>query len=462
MKGPLEPTFDPRIADWLEDDPSLAPPEALVTVLAAFPSIDQRRARRTSWRLPRMDRLSIAASMAVAILALGAVTFGLSVLTRSALPGATDGLSPCPPMPLSEADAADTTTPGLTTAQRAWVTVFGRPPRPQGAGAIAAFWLDEATDRRFLITIDPQSGARCPLIEIPRRFAVQAPVGTALDWSPSGDALAVGLGDSEGGEGSVFLWTPTRLLRIWTGTGTPFLEWAPDGRRLAIWSEFGSDAGSETTIVHADGSPDRSFAIDPHLDGLRWSPDGSRWIVTRSVGVPVAGTSLALVDLADGGVTPLDIDGQAVTALGWADEERLVVLDSTAGAGGLLDVRLAEPRAASVVPIGDPSGSPDLALSSDGRSLAFLLDGALVIADLADASTTLVEVGGGRRIADVSLAWSPDGAQVLFHTGPDQSGDTVSYGLWAVRADGSEQRQILTGNVVAIDDPWQPLPDPGR
>ena len=44
-----ETTFDPRIADWLEDDPNDAPDQALEIVLAAFPSIKQRHASR----LPR-------------------------------------------------------------------------------------------------------------------------------------------------------------------------------------------------------------------------------------------------------------------------------------------------------------------------------------------------------------------------------------------------------------------------
>ena len=37
MNRSTEPDFDPRIADWLEDDPNLAPSQALETVLAAYP-----------------------------------------------------------------------------------------------------------------------------------------------------------------------------------------------------------------------------------------------------------------------------------------------------------------------------------------------------------------------------------------------------------------------------------------
>ena len=49
-----EPLFEPRIADWLEDDPHAAPDQALDVVLAAFPSIKQRRAWRVPWRVPGM------------------------------------------------------------------------------------------------------------------------------------------------------------------------------------------------------------------------------------------------------------------------------------------------------------------------------------------------------------------------------------------------------------------------
>jgi hypothetical protein len=46
----ISPEFDPRIADWLEDDPDDAPGAVLATVLAAFPSIPQRRMSRVPWR----------------------------------------------------------------------------------------------------------------------------------------------------------------------------------------------------------------------------------------------------------------------------------------------------------------------------------------------------------------------------------------------------------------------------
>ena len=56
---PMDPDFEPRIADWLEADPDLAPAPVLSTVLAAFPSIPQRRASRVPWRFQTMNRFAL-------------------------------------------------------------------------------------------------------------------------------------------------------------------------------------------------------------------------------------------------------------------------------------------------------------------------------------------------------------------------------------------------------------------
>lgn len=88
-----EPLFEPRIADWLEDDPYTAPDQALDVVLAAFPSIKQRRASRVPWRVPGMNtplRLGLAAAAAVAV-AIG----GMYVLNRGPSgPGGPGGPTP--------------------------------------------------------------------------------------------------------------------------------------------------------------------------------------------------------------------------------------------------------------------------------------------------------------------------------------------------------------------------------
>lgn len=71
----MSPEFDPRIADWLEDDPDDAPDAVLVTVLAAFPSISQRHASRVPWRTRPMTMTTrlLAGAAAIAVVLLGGV-----------------------------------------------------------------------------------------------------------------------------------------------------------------------------------------------------------------------------------------------------------------------------------------------------------------------------------------------------------------------------------------------------
>jgi hypothetical protein len=97
-----EPLFEPRIANWLEDDPYTAPDQALDVVLAAFPSIKQRRAWRGPWRVPGMNTplrlgLTAAAVGAVAVGSLLVVTGGTSGPGGSTpAPTATPAPSPSP------------------------------------------------------------------------------------------------------------------------------------------------------------------------------------------------------------------------------------------------------------------------------------------------------------------------------------------------------------------------------
>jgi hypothetical protein len=98
--------FDPRIADWLEDDPDHAPEAVLTTVLAAFPSIPQRRAR-VPWRSFPMNRpaFASAAAAAVAVVALGG--FMLSRPTRDA------GGAPTPPAVSASPSPSSSPSPDL-------------------------------------------------------------------------------------------------------------------------------------------------------------------------------------------------------------------------------------------------------------------------------------------------------------------------------------------------------------
>lgn len=86
-----DPGFDQRVADWLEDDPDNAPPIVLGTVLAAFPSIPQRRGLFAPWRTSLMSlSFRIAAGIAIlAVVGAGVYLFGRQPSVGAACPSAS-------------------------------------------------------------------------------------------------------------------------------------------------------------------------------------------------------------------------------------------------------------------------------------------------------------------------------------------------------------------------------------
>ena len=93
---PADPDFEPRVADWLEADPDLAPREVLATVLAAFPSIPQRRASRVPRRLPNM---TLALRAAAAILVVAVIGGGALLFLRGSPNGGGVGAPPATASP---------------------------------------------------------------------------------------------------------------------------------------------------------------------------------------------------------------------------------------------------------------------------------------------------------------------------------------------------------------------------
>jgi len=88
--------FDDRLADWLEDDPMQAPPQVLETVLAAVPSIPQRRAG-IAWRPGPIGYPWQLAAAAIVVMLFGIL--GLLVLRG---PSIGPHQSPTPPAGLPD------------------------------------------------------------------------------------------------------------------------------------------------------------------------------------------------------------------------------------------------------------------------------------------------------------------------------------------------------------------------
>jgi hypothetical protein len=132
-----DPLFDPRLADWLEEDPSTAPDQALDVVLASFPSIHQRRAMRVPWRNRNMTstlRLGLAAAVVVA-----ATLGGLYLLSSRTGPSvAAPESSSAPPSTAPSTPAANRTT--FTSAQYGYSVEY---PTPWSAVPATEAWTGD-------------------------------------------------------------------------------------------------------------------------------------------------------------------------------------------------------------------------------------------------------------------------------------------------------------------------------
>lgn len=398
------------------------------------------------------DRLAVAA--VVVVLAIGTLTVGASLVLKPNEPAA----GACPAT-LNEADAIDTSMPGLSQTQRAWGITGGTPARV-GSGPIAAF-ASKGTDAPLsVITIDPNSAARCRLVRMVADHPLRVHhVTSYLDWSPSGDALAIGLEGhaQEDGPGyvdtHVLIWTPTKLFRVWSGAGqAPRFEWAPDGRSIAVWLA-GGESEPPVVVLHADGSPDQTFGVRPSPNGLKWSPDGTRWLVVEWSGFGTDATNaVAVVDVADGRVTPIELGIAHLNVVCWLDDQRVLLVESApVGQVRYLDVPVAAPQTYSVVPFPEEVVNGFyLTLSPDRQRAAYSVteEGSVAVADLTVPAgpplhLPLIETG---FLAE--FAWSPDGSFVLLASWT---------GVWIVNADGAAPRQVAV-DASPIGDPWQPVP----
>ena len=138
MNRSIDPLFDHRIAAWLEEDPNRAPDQALETVLAAVPSIAQRR------RLPvprRYNAMSLPLRLAAATL-IAAVLVGGGIYLlgpRATGPGAEASSSLVPDRPSAAPLTDGLLVPGLYAYEgdRVRVTVAVPPGWEGGAFSVS-------------------------------------------------------------------------------------------------------------------------------------------------------------------------------------------------------------------------------------------------------------------------------------------------------------------------------------
>jgi Tol biopolymer transport system component len=154
---------------------------------------------------------------------------------------------------------------------RTFRPVDRRSPTAASANGLIAFVrvVDSSTDpdtgghhlASGIFVVDPRDPA-------PKRIATVDGSAIALDWSPDGGRLALGISPASGGGVWVMDADGSNMHRVIQHGWMP--SWAPDGKRLAY---VGDD--DEVHVADADGSDDVRLTDLGSTSGVDWSPDGS-------------------------------------------------------------------------------------------------------------------------------------------------------------------------------------------
>jgi TolB protein len=376
-----EALFDTRVSDWLEDDPNTAPDQALDVVLAAFPSIKQRRADRVPWRFLDMSsplKLAFGAA-AVAVVVGGVILFG-------PWRPPVNVASPPSPSPAASASAAS------VAASPTLAPVTGLP-------GTFAFRRDDGDAKDVFLMRPDGSG----LVQLTTNVTLDsAPV-----LSPDGTRVAFERSNPVGGNAEIWVvnadgTNPIAITQ--TGQFEDWPSWSPDGTRLMFTrgSIQGQHAINEIVIRAVTRTaylqaPEADTVVFRHESNSSeflilnptWSPDGSR----------VAFTS----DL-DGArqLYTIRVDGSDLTKL------------TTAG------------------------GSSRPAWSPDSSRIAYQqnrIDGCVWLVDASGGHSRAV---AGDHCTDGPVAWSPDGAMIAW------AGGSGMAPIWAVNVDGTNLRRLTT------------------
>jgi Tol biopolymer transport system component len=405
--------MDRALADWLREGPEHGPREGLERALAAT----RRTSQRPGWTFPERwlpMQLSMARTPSMRPL-LTIVTIALLVLALAAaavLIGSSRRELP-PPFGVARNGAVVFERDGDILIADA----LDGTERPLVAGPETDTYpvISNQGDRIAFLRTVADGGFRLMSANIDGSAVTelgQFPTNDGIRWSPDGSALLMNYtnnGNFTGLRLAVVRADGSGVRELDFGMTADYGSWRPDGRQIVFRGQPGDRTG-KAFIADADGTNVRQLAIPTSeltdLEGLGWSPDGTRLSFMSSRTPPDIGWQIGIADIdAAGSVTDL----------------RRLKFDQDA-----LDEML-------------PAWSPD------STYLAFQMEkeGINQVAIAKADGSGLRMVGPTTRDRDgLDYAWAPDGRTLLIAS---PYGETSMWSIDAASGDATEMGGTWSG-----------------
>jgi Tol biopolymer transport system component len=245
---------------------------------------------------------------------------------------------------------------------------------------------------------------------------------------------------------------PSRVTESSVGSNT-LPAWSPEGRYLAYVSQppdehFSIGFDSQITIREVETGSERQFRPQlTHIGDLRWAPDGQHLLLVGYDKNRVYSRSLYRMHIESGEITPIlrsQYESSVYEIIPGPEGNGILYHqdDLAAGACRFLTLDMESGEEKELLRVVRPSFAGVLALSPDGRYLAFTR--------LEPQARTLevMPAQGGQaaellRLEDKSeyitgVAWTPDGRYILFARSKLGSGAA----LWRIPAAGGEPEKL--------------------
>lgn len=229
-------------------------------------------------------------------------------------------------------------------------------------------------------------------------------------------------------------------------------RWSPDGTRLLVTIAGDGGATKDTVaVVKPDGSGLDVLTTDELVSARAdWSPDATRIVFDQYT--PDQGAEYLVVMNSDGshvrGITE-PIDGHYDYSAVWSPDGRAIAFTSEDGSGGR-DIELIAPDGTNRRPFAATGFDEDYAAwSPDSTRIAFNVDGDVYVKALGDADPTLVANGA------IKPEWSPDGTWIIYTATRTLTAGLSTQGVFARRADGTGVERLISAE-PAESVSWQP------